>query len=118
MKPDRFADELRREHVALEELTRSNNAQSQQEQLETWPSLKEGDAEGKHERSQRPDIRHEAQDASDNADQKAVVESDQRQAEAVPDPQEQADDRLTANESRQRMVYLAGDLSQTFAMVE
>jgi hypothetical protein len=48
VKPDRLADELRRKHVALEELTRSNNAEREQEQLETWPSLKEGDAEGKH----------------------------------------------------------------------
>ena len=31
VKPDRFANELRRKHVALEELTRSNNGESQKE---------------------------------------------------------------------------------------
>ena len=86
VKPDRFADELRREHVALEELTRSDNGEGQEEKLETWPSLNEGDAKRKHERGQRPDIRHEAQNAADHADQKAVIESDQRQSDAVPEP--------------------------------
>src|SRR5271155_1550260 len=61
VKTDRFADELRREHISFKKLTGSNNAEGQQEQLEAWPSLKEGDAEGQHERGQRPDIGHEAQ---------------------------------------------------------
>ena len=118
VKPDRFADELRREHVALEELTCSNNAERQQEQLEARPSLKEGKAQGKHERGQRSDIGHEAQDAGDDADQKTIVEPDQCQAKAVPDSQEQADDRLAADETGQSMVYLAGDFSQALAMIE
>ena len=68
VKPDRLADELRREYVAFEKLTGSNNGESKQKQLRAWPFLKQGDAEGKHERSQRPHIGHEAQDATNNAD--------------------------------------------------
>src|SRR6202142_302393 len=118
MKSDRFADELGRKDISFEELTASNNAESKQEQLEAWPSLKEGNAKRKHQRGQRANIRHEAQKAADNANQKTIVKTDQRQANAVPEPQEQADDRLAAYKTRQRVVYFSGDLSQSFAMVE
>src|SRR5579863_1719870 len=61
MKADGFADKLRREHVALKELAGPDNKEGQEEWLEARPSLNQGDAEREHQRSQRPDIRHEAQ---------------------------------------------------------
>ncbi len=86
VKPDRFPDELGREDVTLKELTRSNHAERQQKEFKAWPTLKQGDAQRKHQRGQGTDIRHETQKAANHANQKTVVETDQSQADAVPNP--------------------------------
>src|SRR5580658_2713013 len=88
VKADGFADELRREHVALEELADPDNGEGKEEKLEARPSLNEGDAKRKHQRSHRSDIRHEAQEPAERPDQEAEIKAYQRQPDAVPQPQE------------------------------
>ena len=118
VKPDRLADKLRRQHVALEELPTPTTASAMKKSFETWPALNESDAERKHQRGQRSDIGHETQQAAQYADKEAKIEADQRQSDAVPEPQEQADDRLASDETGQSVIYLSGDFSQTVAVIE
>ena len=63
------------------------------------PALDDGDDGGKDQGGQRSDIGNEAQQASGQADEKAEIQPDQGQADAIPQSEEQADQRLSAQKS-------------------
>ena len=118
MQADRLADKLRRDDVAFEKLARDHDAERHEEKLQAWPALDERHCDRKDERDQRADVGNEAEDAGDRADQEAEIEPDQRQPDAVPQAEEQADQRLTADEASQRLIDLGGDLAQARPVVE
>ncbi len=109
MKPDAFADEFRRQDIALDELPEDEDAEGRDDQRPVRPELHDGDAHGQDEPGERPDIGDEAQEAGGHADHRAEIEPKHRQRHGVEGAEDHADQGLTANETGDRLVDIAGD---------
>ena len=75
MQPDALADQLRRQHVAFEELADEEDAEHDQDRRVFGPELRDRDAAREHQPGHRPDIGNERDDPGDEPDQQPEAQA-------------------------------------------
>ena len=107
MQADVFANQLRGKEVSFQKLAGHKN----QDHLQDWHQrieLGKGNADAEQETDNAADIGNERNQTGDETDQQTEGKSDEIQAERVVGAQNDTDAELSANETRQCAVYLAG----------
>ena len=103
MQVDAIADQLGRQKVAFDELTRREDGGDQGDRVQRV-ELRDGEAHADDEADQHAEIGNEGHQARGQPDDQPEVEPDERQADAVEQAEQQANGELPAKEAGQRLV--------------
>ncbi|MNT13208.1 hypothetical protein D3C72_1481700 [compost metagenome] len=117
MQADAFADKLRLQDVAFDELAGKEHDERQEDINIVRPELHDGDADGEDEADHGSDIGNEADETRKKADQQTEIQAHQRQANGVINPENDAERPLPAHETGNGLVHVAGDLADGMDIV-
>src|SRR5262249_4428723 len=117
MQSHALAHEFRRDNVALDELTDQENGDDEHDPLPIRPELRDRHADRDHQPGHRADIGNERDYAGDEADEQCEIEPHQHQPNRVVTAEHEAAAELSAQETADRRVDFAAELTHGVALV-